>query len=93
MGEYQSEEEKKRKVLIINTGGTIGSKYTDKGIAIFNSQRSKSERSDRSIACGVRQVIARKLVSLKPKYGHTHHFVMENTNSPSLNKMSSPFHR
>jgi len=31
MGEYQSEEVKKRKVLIINTGGTIGSKYTDKG--------------------------------------------------------------
>lgn len=26
------EEEKRRKVLIINTGGTIGSKYTDKGI-------------------------------------------------------------
>lgn len=35
MGEYLREEEKKRKVLIINTGGTIGSKYTDQGIVVL----------------------------------------------------------
>ena len=32
MSDYKLDEVQKRKVLIINTGGTIGSKYTDKGI-------------------------------------------------------------
>ena len=37
MGEYQQEDVKKRKVLIINTGGTIGLKNTDQG-TYFNSK-------------------------------------------------------
>ena len=53
MGEYLLEEEKKRKVLIINTGGTIGSKYTEQGISILTSE------IDKSITRVVHQVTAR----------------------------------